>query len=210
MALNELVRNPYLLEFARQSTDTWSAAYYTNRHELVRRFAWGIPSHEALEKIVQVAPRIIEIGAGTGYWAMLLSQYGCDVIAYDTEPHYNAQAANEYYPIEIGGPEMAQQHSDRALFLCWPPYNEPMATDALLAYEGDTLLYIGEGMGGCTANDEFHGLLGHGRWNWDTDEYEVPSSGWTLVETVDIPQWDSIHDNLSIYKRKIDNLRKAR
>jgi SAM-dependent methyltransferase len=203
MVINTIVRNPYLLEFTYQGANRWSAAYYTNRHDLVRRYAWAIPNHVALEKIATYAPRIVEIGAGTGYWAMLLTQCGCDVVAYDTEPYQNSQADNNHFPIEVGGPEKAQQHSDRALFLCWPPYDEPMATDALLAYEGDTLIYIGESSGGCTADKDFFALLGETFYDVIDDEYveKKHDTNWTLVEEIDIPQWDGIHDGVYIYKQ---------
>jgi hypothetical protein len=50
-------------------------------------------------------------------------------------------------------------HPDRAMLLCWPSYDEPWAAWSLAAYKGDQLFYIGEGPGGCCADDEFFSLL---------------------------------------------------
>ena len=58
------------------------------RDMLVRKYSWAIPSPEALDLIVRhVGNReIVEIGAGTGYWAKMLSQLGVKVHAFDTCP----------------------------------------------------------------------------------------------------------------------------
>ena len=50
-----------------------------------RLVSFGIPSAAALEAIARHGP-IIEVGAGTGYWAGLLQAMGVDIIAFDAEP----------------------------------------------------------------------------------------------------------------------------
>jgi hypothetical protein len=62
-----------------------------------------------------------------------------------------------------------------------------MARSALSGYleeGGRTLAFIGEGEGGCTADDEFFRLL-------ETGEE---------VESIPLPQWDGLHDHLTIYR----------
>ena len=61
-----------------------------------------------------------------------------------------------------------------------------MAADCLKYYQGDTVLYVGEGCGGCTGDDNFHERL--------EDEFE-------LIEEMEIPQWNGIHDWLYHYSR---------
>jgi hypothetical protein len=51
----------------------------------VQRYAFAVPTREALETISQYAP-IVELGAGTGYWAWLLRRRGVDCVAYDLAP----------------------------------------------------------------------------------------------------------------------------
>ena len=53
-------------------------------------YAWAVPSLEALEMIQRSVDHnglqgVIEIGAGTGYWAMQLQRRGIDVVAFDRD-----------------------------------------------------------------------------------------------------------------------------
>lgn len=166
---------------------------YAIRQELVRKYSWAIPNKAALIELAKLSP-IVEIGAGTGYLAYLLRKMGVDMLAVDEHPADSRRKANRYHSftkawtkIEVGGVEKVKEYPDRNLLLCWPPYDEPMAVNCLRAYKGKVLAYIGEGLGGCTADNQFHDLL--------EDDFEC-------VERIDIPQWDGLHDFLSIWKRK--------
>eukprot|EP00897_Mesotaenium_endlicherianum_P009382 jgi/Mesen1/8472/ME000478S07970 len=54
---------------------------------LRRIYSWAVPTGEAIDAIVKSAPGgVLEIGAGTGYWAHLLRQRGVQVAAYDLQP----------------------------------------------------------------------------------------------------------------------------
>mmetsp|Transcript_7858 Transcript_7858/g.19988 ORF Transcript_7858/g.19988 Transcript_7858/m.19988 type:complete len:164 (-) Transcript_7858:188-679(-) len=46
------------------------------------KYAWAIPDQRAIRIIANFSP-LVEIGAGKGYWAMLLRQAGADVLALD-------------------------------------------------------------------------------------------------------------------------------
>jgi hypothetical protein len=167
------------------------------RQSIIPRYAYAIPSEEALAVIKRYGP-IVEIGAGTGYWAAMLRERGSDVVAYDSCPpsalgeeppgeHKNAHCDQiRWSEIAIGDSSRAADHPDRALFLCWPPYDEPMAADALTAYTGETVISIGE-YHGCTADRRFQELL-------DRD--------FELVEGCEIPRWRGNGDQLSVYRRK--------
>lgn len=161
------------------------------RDVLVQRYAWAIPSPKALESIAALDKPIVEIGAGKGYWAWLLSGLEVKVHCYDIDPEFGYRSGNPclvdlyvmWREVHKGGVEKVADHPDCALFLCWPT---SMAVEALQAYKGDTLVYVGEGPGGCTASDDFFELL---------DE-------WEEINFVRLPQYYGIHDNLWIYKRK--------
>ena len=57
------------------------------RQQLVRRYAYGIPTTEALDAVAAAAPSgIVEVGAGTGYWARLLHDRGVEVVALRPPP----------------------------------------------------------------------------------------------------------------------------
>lgn len=53
------------------------------RDYLVHRYAWAVPSPQAIKWIAERCPRIVEIGAGRGYWAKLLAGAGVDILAFD-------------------------------------------------------------------------------------------------------------------------------
>ena len=53
---------------------------------LQHAFAHAVPSAEALDAVAALDTPVVEIGAGTGYWAALLEQRGVDVVALDATP----------------------------------------------------------------------------------------------------------------------------
>ncbi len=168
------VRNPYW-ELVRQlpsvrdgrlglRPDGFARGLPVGQHLLTKRYAWAIPSPGDLVWLAGVLDGrgLVEIGAGSGYWAWQAWQTGIDVIAYDpTDPATNAYTDGiEYLAIRPGGHTASRNHPDRALLLCWPSSGDPWAADALRAYTGDLLVYIGEGLDGHCADDGFFELLG--------------------------------------------------
>src|SRR5260370_28494852 len=83
------------------------------------QFSFAVTGPVTLRFVARwVRPRAIEIGAGTRYWAWLLTQMGIDILAFDIIPDLNA-----FIPIQCGGPELLPELSDTTLFLCLPPFN---------------------------------------------------------------------------------------
>lgn len=162
----------------QNSVDIWQ-----RRGEYVVNYAFAIPTEEAIKKIVSYG-KIVEMGAGTGYWAKLIETAGGDIVAYDTfESHFKAHS--KWFDIRRGSPVNLIAHADRALFLCWPPMTD-MAEQCLKFWKGNDLIVIGEERG-CTGSDEFEYLL--------VDQFEDP-------EYIELPQWYGIHDTMRIFKRK--------
>lgn len=178
--------NPYLEEFNKVSHSYFN---YRDRDILVKKYAWAVPNTEAIEAIQALETSILEIGAGSGYWAKVLSSVGINVEAFD----YFAgdyTFTDNWFDVKQGSIEKIKDHSDKALFLCWPDYDKPFALKATLEYmrnKGKTLIYIGEGYYGCTGCNKFHKLLGR---------------CWNRKQIIDIPQWGGIHDRLYIYTRE--------
>jgi hypothetical protein len=172
--------------------EEWLAGHfraYQARRRLVHRYAFAVPSPEALALVAQSSP-LIQIGAGTGYWAWLLRRdYGADILPYDIHPPREGQNfwfRREWVPILEGREDQAAAHPDRTLFLCWPPMTD-MAATCLRVYRGARVIVIGEGPGGCTGDEAF---------------YDVLDTEWDELATLDLPQWDGIHDYLAVYHRK--------
>lgn len=182
------------------------------RDELVRQYAWAITAPESVQFVAEHAgPHgLVEIGAGTGYWAWCLSHLGVDVVAYDKAPpasgpnwyhspmepmktaggaiwHRPRQVATrEWVPVRKGRPWHASRWPHRTLFLCWPPYTDLMAHSSLRQYRGNRLIYIGEGEGGCNAGRAFFSRL---------------AAEWDEVATHKPVQWSGLHDWIIVYER---------
>lgn len=164
------------------------------RRRLCKKYAWAIPNPASLDFIAEHTKDtgIIEIGAGNGYWASLLTQLGVlPYTAFDMAPPHRIHndwmmVGQKYYDVRIGGTEEVVNYPERTLMLCWPPHNTDMAYDALTAYKGNRFVYIGEGEGGCTGTTEFFELLGR---------------EWNMVAAHPIAQWDAIHDLIEVYER---------
>ena len=163
------------------------------RRAFTNRFSWAIPTEEAIAAIKEHLDgrRLLEVGAGLGLWARLLSEAGVTVIATDLKQspaHADFETQQVWFPVEQRGAVSAvRRHREcEALMLCWPPYNKLMAASALKEFHGDRLVYVGEGAGGCTGDDAFHRRL---------------EQGWEQSGVVYIPRWEGIHDAVYLYKR---------
>jgi hypothetical protein len=158
------------------------------RDIFVQKYGWSIPFPPTIAFLASICGgKIVDMGAGNGYWSYLFAQYGVQVKALDQwirHPH-------TWYPVEHGTPELLSNYFDHTLLLVWPPYNERMAYDALQHYKGNRLIYVGE-FGGCTADDDFHDILS--------------GSEWTEVYTLHNPNWSLIQDKVHVFERTIPNV----
>lgn len=142
----------------RPSTNSMVA----DRGTLCATYAWAIcsPGDITWMKSILGGRGVVEPGAGSGYWAWQLRQAGVDVAAYDPyEVEDNPYTLREWTTVLRDGHGAPAHHPDRALFLCWPDYDNPWAAHSLASYRGDLLIYAGEGEGGCCADDSFFKLL---------------------------------------------------
>lgn len=172
-------------KWERHMEDTYNT--HMARRYLTAWIAFSVPTDEAIRAVAALSP-IIEIGAGTGYWAWMLEHVGADVLAFDYKLTDNDYTEEGVFWTEVrhGDETEPGNHPERALLLCWPPYDSDMGINCLHAYEGHTLAYVGEHYGGCCANDAFFAELDH---------------HWEQVEEYGLPQWYGMHDYLTIWRR---------
>lgn len=81
-------------------------------------YSFGIPNEEALETIAAYS-HIVELGAGTGYWASFLAARGVDVVAYDKAAK-RGEYVKMFFPVLQGDADYTAEHADRALLMVWP------------------------------------------------------------------------------------------
>ena len=148
---------------------------------IAAHFAWSVPTDDAISTIGRFTRRVMEIGAGSGYWAWLLQQSGIPVRAFDASP-----PAFVWHAVERGDESEVSKHRSHSLLLSWPPWGSPMAAKSLANYKGKMIFFIGEWGRGC-ADPEFFSAL---------------NDGYDIAATVDLPQWYMRDDRLFVFARR--------
>lgn len=167
----------------------------TTRYGLTHKYAWAVPNSEALAAVGEQG-KIVEAGAGSGYWAHLLRSMKADVVAFDE--HGSNLAANRFHSsghawtdIIQGDASTVKQYPDRSLFMSFPPADDPFAHNVLKNFKGDRFVYVGEPAGGITGDSHFHDLL---------------ARRWRETKTVEIPRWEAsdgfLQDSLTVFERR--------
>jgi len=159
-------------------------------HSLASAYSEAIPTLEALQALAGLAP-LVEIGAGTGYWARLLTDLGTDIVASDCVPsEINSWTARSqpWMAMEVcDALDAIRLHPDRTLFSCCPPRPGYM-TNALQAYQGDALALITDGpVNGERSADPLYGAL---------------EADWELAKQVELPRWPMRFNSLMIWQRQ--------
>lgn len=149
------------------------------RARIAGYFSLAVPTSEALDAIAGLSP-LIEVGAGSGYWARLLHDLGADMVAIDRAP------PDDVWTEVLRADESALAHiADRTLFLCWP--FRPGAGAILHAFTGHTAALITDGPAfGDRRRDSLYRLL---------------DQSWRLIQIIPIPTWPAVADILRIYRR---------
>jgi hypothetical protein len=187
------------------------------RAEAIRKYGFAIPTDDALEHIERYSSGgVVEIGAGTGYWAHLLDRRGVDVRAFDVEPA--PSSANEWFAgtqpwhrIEIADHTVVAQWPTRTLLIVWPTKNDIWASAAVKRYHdagGSCVAFVGELSAGRTGDEVFHAHLGNVERCLQC-AYGILTSPcicdihqlWTRQTTVVLPHWHGYNDDLHIYVR---------
>lgn len=197
------LNNPYIMEYrdSMEKPSRFGVSQFKDRGFCIKKYGFAIPTEDALFKVQKYAygNGLIELGAGTGYWASFLRRILCgddQVIAIDPAPVGTGKSAYSFSKswtwVDEGDHTALTRIPEaekKALFMSWPDYDEDWPAQALEMYRGPTFIYIGEGSYGCTGNDRFHQIL---------------HKDWKMVDDEEIPQWPGIHDRLEFYQRKTE------
>ena len=164
--------------------------------------AFAIPAPAHLAEVARHSP-LVEIGAGTGYWAWCLRQLGVDIVAYDRFPPRthpapsrgwrgilaSGSARNAWFDcywtdVVRAGATVAGRHGDRTLLLVWP--HGAMGHRALEAYPGERVVFVGEWKTATTGDARLFRLL---------------ERHWDLETLMAMPQWDGTRHELRVFTR---------
>jgi hypothetical protein len=188
-----------------------------------RLFAFAAPTRSALSVLKNASKRWLEIGAGNGYWASLMSRHGMDTIAVDCNPPGNG-THNEYHgqcaswcDVERGNPGLAffagmdlkntsggilvkdERYANRSILLCYPPpcYENTMAVDTLEQYLRGAETQRGEASKlQIAVVGEWHGNTAGGAFARKLHQF------FYLWRREKLPQWgDTCHD-LTVWRSR--------
>ena len=163
------------------------------RNQCIQEFGFAVPTEDVIKEISQLG-EIIELGAGLGYWASCIYEVSGQISCYDyrvpgpfSKNNYYFKHSPLLFDVKEGSIQECYGTLAPVLMLIWPCYNSLFAYAALKAFGGRTLVYVGEGSGGCCADDRFFHEL---------------AARWVLRKELNIPTWEGIHDRVYIYDRK--------
>jgi hypothetical protein len=158
------------------------------RKAFVRAWGFSIPCAEAVAALRELGP-LVELGAGTGYWAVLLRRAGVDVVA--TDPH--PEGRNRYgfdggvhYPSEaLDAVSAVRAYADRDLFCSWPSEAESWALGAAWALRPGRRIAL-------ILNPQNTGTAGLRRYL---------ATRFRKLAAVTIPQFPGCQDELTIHQK---------
>jgi len=192
-AMNVITRNPAIFSF--------EVFAHRLRDVYISQVSWAIPSKEVIDEIYNrtvvnnVKSKILEVGAGNGFWAYLLERRGCKVFATDDFSSKLIDFQKTFFSVEkISAVKAVQKYNPHAsvLMMIWAPYGSSMAYDALMEFNGNMFIYIGEMKGGMCADDAFFDELSK---NWIEE---------TLPQNCKLLTWNGINDCFKIFRRNIN------
>ncbi|MFA6213320.1 MAG: hypothetical protein WCT03_20675 [Candidatus Obscuribacterales bacterium] len=185
------MNNPLLQAFNEKHTGKPEETVWASI--LSHMYAWSIPTEPVVTQLTELSP-IVELGAGTGYWASLLQAAGAQIRAFDKFPlehgnnGYHLLACTSFFPVVKGTERVLDDYSKHTLFLCWP--TPDFADKALQRHPGSKLIYIGQpngGLDGATGGAIFHQYL---------------AQFWQLEREIILPRWTGRNDSCFVYSKQ--------
>eukprot|EP00755_Sulcionema_specki_P003899 Sspe_Gene.3953::Locus_1320_Transcript_1_1_Confidence_1.000_Length_2410::g.3953::m.3953 len=179
-----------------------------------RKWAWSIPTREALDLMAQHSP-LVEVGAGGGYWAKQLSEMGCDIEAWDTSGEWNAGwnavasggeglAGTErwFEGMKVGGPEVVRSAGSRTLLLMWPDYlgEGTYGMECVEGYSGEVLLLVGEWRDSTLGS--YEGTIPPTGQSFSVTMQHYVETHFTLEKTATLPNFPLYKDRVMVWRRK--------
>lgn len=175
-------------------------ALMTMRDSYIRQYGFYIVSEGFIENTVNFfgKSRILEVGAGSGFLSACLQSSGIDIIPTDVHLTDNRYGFKKLYTevLEEDSVKYLKNNRDNfdTLLMSWPNYSSTFAYKIVKNMApGQTLIYIGEGYGGCTADDNFFDYMEKHSEVLELETNKFNESSFS---------WAGIHDRVQIFKMK--------
>lgn len=175
-------------------------ALMTMRDSYIRQYGFYIVSEGFIENTVNYfgKSKILEVGAGSGFLSACLQNAGVDITpteAHLTDNHFGFKKIYTEI-IEEDSVKYLKNNKDKfdTILMSWPNYSSKFAYNIVKNMtSGQTLIYIGEGYGGCTADDKFFEYMEkHAEvLEHETNKFNESSFSWA-----------AIHDHVKIFRIK--------
>lgn len=169
---------------------------FERRSKLIPKIGYIIPSTKIIKIIQSLNLPVVSVGCGTAYLESVLESHGINIIATDKyriatreTKYHDFKSSLEYMDVEsISGSDAVRKYPDHAVLCCFPCYEDDWAYQMLLSMRsGQILIYIGEGFGGCCANDMF---------------FKERDQSFEPIGEHDIIDWYGLHSYLHIERKK--------
>eukprot|EP00873_Tetraselmis_striata_P037874 jgi/Tetstr1/458138/TSEL_044630.t1 len=181
---------------------------------LAEAHALNLPTSAALGLMARHGP-LLEVGAGSGYWASLLAKMRVDIVAVSSptwEGRWNGQGGREegeplaaaggtapaFAGVAAGGPETVAAHPARTLVLMWPDYGGAggYGLAAVEAYTGEALLLVGEWADCRPPGGPPHGAA------FSPELQALVEERFERADTLPLPNWPGRAGRLMLFKRR--------
>ena len=175
------------------------------RDEFISRYGYAILTAGAISHVrrkLREDARILEVGAGSGYWSYEFQRSGAACIASDPGtggyfdsvnggPATNWLSESRLFVEvqELTGLEALEEYGhDRVLMMVWPD-NDSWPAEILRAYRGRQFILCGEPASEscCTGGDEL---------------FELLARDWVETDQIRIPNFFGINDYIGVYSRR--------
>jgi len=154
--------------------------WFGERQDMVEEYSWAVPNKEVLRYLAEFES-LIEVGAGSGYWAHCIENMGGTIRPTDIDP-----PDETWTQVEQAGVTKLDL-TDEAVLTVWPPYDDAMAS-MVAEQHPSHILYVGETAGGCTASDAF---------------FDTIHKKYGVVAKIDIPSYTGVRDDFYHYVKKV-------
>lgn len=148
-------------DYKKYFQNRWN--YYQDiREDYVRDIAWWLLTKKNIDLLSNILKnkKVLSIGSGLGYGEKWIEKVGKNIKFIITDKgnsrFFNSKLPNWVKKIDGESALEKYQSEVDVVFLAWPPYNSDLAYNVLMNLDKNKpLIVIGEGIGGCTANDDF-------------------------------------------------------